>query len=278
MTAKSTLVVALVIGFVGCGGGGGGDGGHDSAQVPSAAELAGTYDLTARQGGSSPDSVGQVNVDGDKLRVGMILNGSVNVSGVLRDDGSIELEGTQLVGDVLNPVTGSARAEERDGVRRISGHIRIAGADLDFTMERPVGADVSVFRGRYELVFAKSPSPCHCATTAEISVIIGADGTGTSSAADEFNASAIAVAFFEPGAALVSPSGRLSLSMAYSTPPHAGCAPVTGIGPCAIRLSGTLSPPDDGSATSGRFHLESPLTLMHLGDGDFTVVRVNSNG
>jgi hypothetical protein len=105
----------------------------------------------------------------------------ITVSGDLREDGSVELAGDELVGDFTGSVRGNASARIDAGVVRITGTLdrtRAFGTDVRFTMERPVGATLTKFSAPYRFEFPESPGGCGCRSSATIAATFGADGIG----------------------------------------------------------------------------------------------------
>lgn len=282
MTARrrdALILATMLLGCWTCGGGGGGDGGSP-AHVPAATELIGSYDVTtqAAGGSASSESVGAIDAGDSEVRLTLVEHGQLNVHGVLDNDGTVDLEGFGFASDVGFEVHGSARVEERAGMFRVTGTLQGMGT-FDFTMERPHAADLQAFRGRYRLRFPTSPSTCQCATTVEVFLDVAADGTATKSAGTEHDAAGTAVAAFQASPCLVSPQGRIFCTTPYETPPGDGCAPVvSGFGPCALTLTGKLSPPDNGSPSAAQFVLAEPMLNVPIGGGDLTIVRLTGGG
>lgn len=296
-TMRRSIVIALAgLTLAACGDGGG----HGSTtRIPSADELAGTYDLTTTFEGSSQPVRGVASaVGGASGDFELTFSApSAEARGTLQADGTTALDGMTLGSDAIEFVHGQARAEVRAGVLRISGTLD-AGIQgrVVFTMERPLDADLSGMSGRYRVTFARSQSSCGCATAADLELTVAADGTGTAADASEIDSAGVAVGVLTRVSLRVSPSGRFVLSAGYRNPPLGSCtaalaalghdvthledtgqpaaprpAPSVDEG-CVFLLHGTL-PARIGASTSASFVLEDIRTFPTFGSGEVTIAR-----
>jgi hypothetical protein len=270
MLALAGLLVA------GCGDGGGGG---STARIPSAAELAGTYDLTTKlQGEEIAVGVGIAGevVDGSGVLFVELTAPAASLQGPFKPDGTAQLEGTNLGSDAREFLAATVRAEERDGAYRITG--KFTGpfeANTAFRMERAVGADLSGSSGHYRVTLASSPSDCRCETSILFDLTVPPSGEGFATATTESDGHGNVVGLVSRAGVDVSPSGRFTLSAHYALAETQMCLGASGAGQCTLTLAGIL-PRDATTSAPLTFLLQDELTTnVGFGAGGATIVRLS---
>jgi hypothetical protein len=265
MLALAGLLVA------GCGDGGGGG---SAARIPSAAELAGTYDLTTTPDGDTP-SIGGVGLVSDDLHIELSAP-YVSLHGLLGQEGTVALEGMTLGSDAITPLTGHASVEQRDDVYRVSGTIDAMGpfGATTFVMERGVGADQRSKSGRYRATLPHGVGCLDCEGHIDFDIVVGFDGTGTAAGAPEFDQGRIAVGRTGTASVLVAPHGGFMLAAPYGEALNLRCGvSVSEFGGCRITLQGNL--PDRGVASTTASLLVQDFMTFVVADGTATITRLD---
>lgn len=272
MTTWRSLVIALAgLAVTGCGEGGN----HgSSARIPSAAELAGTYDLTTKFDDQGSGATGIGVVSGDlflELTVPF-----VGLNGLLGKSGAVDLEGMNLGSDAIEFVTGHAQVDERAGFFRVFGRLE-GGAftnQLTFSMRRPVDADLTAASGRYHVVFESASSQCACERSVDLDIGLTKGGTGSADGpVDIVRENGERDATLRSISVIVSPTARLKISAHYGdAAPPCGAQVLPG-GPCTLSVTGTL-PDKPGTSTSASAILQDGLTFQ-IGSDAVTITRLS---
>jgi hypothetical protein len=221
----------------------------------------GTYDATSTSDTSDFSGEGIATVTGhsdSKVELGVDFGGftSVGLTGLISPGGSVDLAGFgRFQVDIEFQATGHATISETRGVQRIEGFFdAVIGTSrrVDFALKRPATGTPGTFTAEYHFAFTPSPSGCACDSEATLAIVVGTDGSGTSQPGDDHDAGGTLLGTFASGDCLVSPSGRVLCSMAYT---HVFALPPDPFPPLAVihpRLAGTLPGTAPGADGTGR--------------------------
>jgi hypothetical protein len=168
VTALRTAVTLTLLVAAACGGGGGGDGGAD---VPQAAELVGSYDLTTTRDRRAAAGVARVAVGADTSLE--LSDPPVALHGTPRDDGTMAVTGFTTHSDDVATLSGTASVERHDGVLRIAGSLDDGSA---FVADRPAGFDQSPTSGTYRFHFIGRVGNPDAEGTVDVELRVDADG------------------------------------------------------------------------------------------------------
>ncbi len=222
----AALVAAGLV--IGCG-----DGGTGSRTTVSASQLTGVYDVALDDIGAAASAatatiIGTVQgTPAGDLSITLFLAPftSIFANGQLGAGGTVHLEGGETREDEVIEVTGEASASVEGEVLRIIGSVDqmvvfggqtmlVPGGRTTFTMERPTTASAQALSGHYLFTFPRSAA-CGCNSTAVVELTVAADGTGSSAATTETDASGMTIATFDAGSLVISPRGLFSLRARY---------------------------------------------------------------
>jgi len=270
MTGRRSVMLGLAgLLVAGCGDGGGGS----AARIPSAAELAGTYDLTVTPDEDTPPIDGVALVSGN-LDI-ELSTPYAGLGGPLEDDGTVALEGMTLGSDAIMLLSGEALAQVRDGVYRISGTITNTGfaGPSTFVMERGVGADVRSESGRCRVTLSRSPQCLDCVSHIDLDLVVTAAGTGTAAGAFELDRGGTPLGQTGDAVVNVAPHGAFFLGAPYGDAGSLLCHGLVGIGPCRLSVRGTL-PDRPGTSRDASFVIQDFFTF-EVASGGATVVRLD---
>jgi hypothetical protein len=219
-------------------------GGHDASdeRAPSAAEIVGTYDLTAtfHDTRSIERGVGTLRVD-DEIDASLTVP-PVALHGTLAADGTVTLTGITTNSDAVQPVEGRGTIAVVDGISRFVADITGSGMDnVSIVMERPVGADARTAAGSYQIELTPSPSGCDCTSRIDFAAAFDTGGyasiAGSSEAADD-DARVLATLPF--GSLVLAPSGLFHLSASYEPVAGSRAGLGCGGGSCQLEIDGEL--------------------------------------
>jgi hypothetical protein len=253
-----------------------GDGGDRSVVIPADVSLfAGVYDVEIDDppAGVDGESVGVVSGSGREL--GLTLHPPdaepLTFYGTLGEDGSLTVnDAFGLVSDVAFFADLEATVRKVEDRFLITGKVDAPGAPSDllrafrFEMRRPVGTLSAGSAGSWTFTFPDSPSTCDCSSTAQLALDVKDSGGGSTLPVAELDAMERAVGFFHPGSLLLSPQGRIRISMRYGTPMAETC-PFNFQGghprPCIVTLAGVLREGDG----AGTFLVQEPSFFIPVG-------------
>ena len=209
-------------------------------QVPSTAELHGTYDVLAtdRDTGESTRGVGTIRVDGTTVSLAL-TEPSMAIAGMLRDDGTITLTGQTTGSDIVWLVGLAGKFEVRNGTIHFVG-VRTTEVPfpLEVVMERRLDANPQRFAGRYQLRFDASPSGAQCASRLLLDVTMDDVGIATVPGTNETCGPDEVVGRLRDIGFHVAPSGRFQIEATWELA-DGSCHLFPG-GPCLLVVDGTL--------------------------------------
>ena len=265
------MLGSLAVIATGCG-----DHGNASPSRPSAAQLAGTYDVTAADFGLGDELLGAVHAgENGTIHIDVFRGtlGRSSLSGVLDADGTVTLSGDDTnIGPAI-PVTGSAEVEVVERKYRISAVLESAVFDSGqhaLTMERPVDTSLVGASGTYRFDFPDSPNGCVCPSSAIVDLTFDRTGDGSSAVAMDV-AGGVNVGIIAAGSALLTPGGDFKLRARYRSlvPGHGTLLFENDIG-----FAGTLENRDGDVVGQGTLELPHQFVPPFLPRGHWSARRV----
>ncbi len=230
-------------------------GGHNAADehIPSAADIAGTYDLTATFHDTQSTERGVARIGIDSEFNASLTVPPVTLHGTLEADGTLALTGITTNSDAVLPVRARGRIAVVDRVCRVVAEITGSGmGDADVVMERPIGTDARGAAGSYRIELTPSPSGCGCPGRIDLAAAFDRGGLASIADAQELTSADHGVdgvlATLPFGSLELAPSGRFHVGASYE--PIAGpCAGFGGV-PCRLEIDGELpAAPGDAPGT-----------------------------
>ncbi len=264
------VLASLAVIATGCG-----DHGTASPSRLSAAQLAGTYDVTAADFELGDELLGVVHAgENGTIHVDIFRAtlARTSLSGVLDADGTAALSGDDTnIGPAI-PVTGSVEVQLVERKYRISVVLESAvfgSGQFALIMERPIDASLAGASGAYRFEFSASPNGCECPSSAVVELTFDPTGNGTSAPAMDI--AGVTVGTIGAGSALLTPGGEFKLRTRYRSlvPGHGVPLFENDIG-----FAGRLEDHDGDLAGNGTLELPHQFVPPFLPRGSWSARRV----
>ena len=211
--------------------------------------------------------------DGNELSITLGPNDRLDLQAMPNPDGSLDIEGWEIVTDVGYSISGTARTVDTSGEERIEGSLAPAPGgfarfeSLTFIMRRELQANVARFAGRYRLALSRSPGNPNQSSTLILTIEVASNGMAVLSGGADVAGDAARLGTLTSGTCSIAPQGSLSCSADYLAEPSGGST--------LFRLTGKLTELAAGVSGGGAYlaGIDPPVDGFYV-PGSWTAQRI----